>query len=170
MTDFEAVLLAHAKRYPLMRPQDYGKLAYQSEFGPEHMVADEQSAACLILSEWQAVESGAVLKNPEPIGNGLCRFHLTAGMLSPQRAAALAKLFSQSAREHTGTREGLEKRIAVLARQSVDGMGAWFADWREQGFPPVHHSDIFRAAYRPHYRVVIQALAAPLLARHTERP
>lgn len=142
-----------------MRPRDYFKLAYQSEFGPEHMIADEQSAAALILTEWQAVESNNVLENPEPIGNGLCRFHLVKGLCSPESAAALAGLFAQSAREHTGTREGLEARIAVLTRLSVDGVDAWLADWRANGFPPVRHSEDFRTAYRPHYRVLSQALA-----------
>ncbi|MBE0600374.1 MAG: hypothetical protein IH607_01200, partial [Firmicutes bacterium] len=145
MTEFEAVVREHKARYPLMQPQDYGKLAYQSEFGPEHIRSDERRAAGLILREWQAVKDGSVPLNPEPIGNGLCRFHLIAGEFSQERAGALAKLFAQSARAHTGSREGLEARIAVLARLPVDGMDAWLAEWRTNGFPPVHHSDIFRA-------------------------
>ncbi len=170
MTEFEAVVRAHTKRYPLMRPQDYAKLAYQSEFGPEHMIADEQSAAKYILSEWQGVEGGPVLQNLEPIGNGLCRFHLTGGMVSPESAGKLAKLFAQSAREHRGTREGLEKRIAVIARLPIAGMGAWLADWREQGVPPVHHSDNFRTVYRPHYRVLLETHAKQFLASRSVRP
>ena len=37
---FPALARLHARRYPLMAPQDFGKLAYQSEFGPGHMVSD----------------------------------------------------------------------------------------------------------------------------------
>ena len=169
ITEFEAIVREHAMRYPLMRPQDYGKLAYQSEFGPEHMIADEQSAARYILSEWQAVASGGVPQNPEPIGNGLCRFHLTKDMFSRENAAALARLFAQSARVHTGTPEGLETRIAILAQLPVDGMGVWLAGWRKEGYPAVHHSEAFRGAYHPHYRVLLETQARSMVTRRAIR-
>ena len=165
MTDFEDIVREHAMRYPLMQPQDFGKLAYQSEFGPEHMIADEPSAASMIISEWLAVEYTDVPLSPEPIGNGLCRFHLTREACTPENALLLAQAFAQSAREHTGTRAGLGAKIKLLEALPVAGMDAWLAAWRGQGCPPVHHSDAFRTAYHPHYRVVIEALAVPLLAR-----
>lgn len=34
----------HAARYPRMEPQDFGKLIYQSEFGPGHFIKDRKSA------------------------------------------------------------------------------------------------------------------------------
>lgn len=163
MTDFEAVVRAHTGRYPKMQPQDYGKLAYQSEFGAEHMIADEQSAAAYILSEWQSAKTGTVPCNPEPVGNGLCRFHMTAGDFSPDSAAELARLFIQSAREHTGTREGLDARFKALQRLPIDGMEQWLSAWCEQGCPPVHHSEVFRAAYRPHYRILREELTDRLI-------
>ena len=43
MSEFELILQAHSARYPLMEPQDYGKLVFQSEFGPEHLVSDVDS-------------------------------------------------------------------------------------------------------------------------------
>ena len=60
--DFLSVVNAHRTKYPLMKPQDYTKLAYQSEFGPEHFVRDMPQVEKSILGEW-----GAVLKNgPSP--------------------------------------------------------------------------------------------------------
>lgn len=162
MCEFTKIALAHAARYPLMLPQDFGKLAYQSAFGPEHMVEDAPGTAAFILSEWQAVDGGGAPVNPEPIGGGLCRFHMTRGLYSPENAAELARRFAQSAREHTGTKEGLEARLRVLARLPIDGMDAWLSLWRERGCPPVRHSEAFRAAYRPHYRVLRLELADSL--------
>ena len=159
MTEFEQIALAHRERYPLMRPRDFGKLAYQSEFGPEHMVTNEREIAAYILREWQAVSANAVPCNPEPIGNGICRLHLARETSSQEAAAALAELFMQSAREHTGTPEGLQKRLEILSRLPVSGMGAWLEAYRLQGCPPVHHSEEFRAAYQPHYRILLTPLA-----------
>lgn len=36
-----------------MAPQDYGKLAYQNEFGPGHMISDKQAAFDFLLQEWR---------------------------------------------------------------------------------------------------------------------
>lgn len=163
MTEFEAVVSDHYQRYPLMRPQDFGKLAYQSEFGPEHLVEDAQGAAMFVSREWQAAEDQGSPRNPEPIGNGLCRFHMTHTLFSPENAKALTAQFVRSAREHTGTREGLEIRVQYLFQLPVEGMAAWLAAWREQGFPPVRHSVVYRNAYRPHYRVLCAGYAQNLI-------
>ena len=42
--EFTQILEAHLGKHPLMEPQDFGKLVFQSEFGPEHMVSDRQQA------------------------------------------------------------------------------------------------------------------------------
>ncbi len=34
---FLQIVRDHRARYPLMQPQDYGKLAFQSEYGPKHL-------------------------------------------------------------------------------------------------------------------------------------
>ena len=52
---FLQILEEHAKRYPLMQPQDFGKLAYQSEFGPSHLLCDKQRAISALIDEWVAL-------------------------------------------------------------------------------------------------------------------
>lgn len=89
---------------------------------------------------------------PEPIGNGLCRFHLAA--CGEDRLSVLAELFCRSAREHRGSREGVERRLALIQKLEVPGMEEWLAQYRAKGCPPVHHSQAFREHYAPHYRVI----------------
>ena len=89
MTMFEEIARSHAARYPLMEPQDYGKLAFQCTFGPEHMVTDEAAVTAGILAEWESLPPSVAPRDPEPIGNGLCRFHLTGGY-DPVRDRAVA--------------------------------------------------------------------------------
>ena len=45
MEELKAILITHAKRYPLMQPRDAVKLIYQNEFGGGHLICDEE--ACL---------------------------------------------------------------------------------------------------------------------------
>lgn len=153
--EFAAVLRTHAARYPLMQPQDYGKLAFQSEFGPEHMVADREKAAQGILQEW-AQGCGQGARAPEPLGNGLARFYLGGDV---QDGALLAQLFWRTAQTHTGTQQGLQQRLALCAEAGCAGMDAWLAAYRARGCPALHHSEAYREAYRPHYRVIREEYA-----------
>ncbi len=163
MTEFIAVAQAHRLRYPLMQPVDFGKLAFQSEFGAEHLLADEQAVWRRIREEWETSPMGAPTLNPEPLGNGLCRFHLTRESFSPEAVTLLTRLFILAAAEHKGTAEGLDARLAALEGLPVDGIRAWLAAYRAQGCPPVHHSEAYRLAYQPHYRVLTEARAKLLL-------
>jgi|GEM_PF-1328487 len=159
MIDFQTIVDIHRIRYPLMQPQDYGKLAFQSAMGPEHMVSNEQAVVAYILQEWQMPDISAVPCNPEPIGQPICRYHLTVGGCSPDAAVVLAKLFIQSAKGHTGTWKTLHVMLNILEHQSVQGIQAWVAAYRRRGCPPVHHSEVFRNAYHPHYRILLTPLA-----------
>lgn len=152
MTEFEEILRAHRDRYPLMEPQDYGKLAFQSEFGPEHLVSDAESVLRYLKQEWSELPEGCSPIPPEPLGNGLCRFHL--GACTEEQLPLLAELFCRSAREHKGTREGLEKRLGALRGLNVPGMAEWLEQYEADGCPIVRHSQAFRDAYGPHYRVI----------------
>lgn len=149
-TEFAAILRAHMARYPRMEPQDFGKLAYQSEFGPEHLIRD-RAGVLAMLEEELALCTGAAIP-PEPIGNGLCRFHLEG--LSPEALPLLLELFCRTAAEHQGSAAGLAWRIALLEALDVPGITKWLSGWRAEGLPAVRHSPTFRDAYAPHYRLL----------------
>lgn len=152
MTEFERIVQEHRARYPQMEPQDFGKLAFQSEFGPEHMVTDAEAVLRYLEQEWSELPPDHQPIPPEPIGNGLCRFHLSA--CGPEQLPALAERFCRSAQEHKGTREGLHVRLAVLRGLDVPGMEQWLEEYEAAGCPMVRHSRTFREAYGPHYRVL----------------
>ncbi len=152
MKEFELILQAHGERYPQMEPQDYGKLVFQSEFGPEHLVSDVESVLRYLKQEWRELPEGCPVISPDPIGNGLCRFHLSA--CTEEQLPLLAELFRRSAQEHRGTREGLDARFEVVRALNIPGMEEWLAEYRAAGCPPVRHSQTFRDHYAPHYRVI----------------
>lgn len=178
--DFFTILQEHAARYPLMQPQDYAKLLYQSEFGPRHLAAQPDN----LPQEWQALPPGAPppLCQPEPIGGGFSRFHLTHAQQPAEAAPLLLQLFRLTAQAKQGAPDGLKQRLELLLRlpqaAALPHIRAWLADWQKNGFPPVHHSPIFRQAYQPHYRLLRSdyagffpaLLAAAQLAQTTPRP
>ena len=152
MREFEEILQVHRERYPLMEPQDYGKLAFQSEFGPEHLVSDAESVLRYLKQEWSELPEGSPVILPEPIGNGLCRFHLSS--CTEEQLPRLAELFCRSAQEHKGTRAGLDERLACVKALEIPGMEEWLAEYEAADCPAVRHSQTFRDHYAPHYRVI----------------
>ena len=150
--DFLEIAEEHRARYPLMEPQDFAKLAYQSEFGPAHMVQSPDKVLAALMAERK--ESGVAPLPPEDVGNGLCRFHITQALSTLSELPLIGRMFAQTMATAEGTEEGLAQKLEVLAALPVPGMGEYLEGWRREGCPPVRHSETFRAAYNPHYRVL----------------
>lgn len=153
-----SVLQSHLSRYPQMEPQDFGKLAYQHAFGPEHLISSPEQVLEGIGKERAALCPDSASHEREQIGNGLCRFPLSA-LKDELDEALLAKLFFLTAREHTGSRALLDESLTLLEALPVPGMTKWLSDYRAKGCPPVSHSETYRMAYRPHYRLLREEYA-----------
>lgn len=143
-----------------MQPQDFGKLAFQSEFGPEHLVSDAQQAETFLTQEWLALPKDNLAnilqdrqEDIQKIGDSLYRFPLSM-CGSADEARLLAHLFIATAGECRGTEEGLEEKMELIRAMHISGMEEWAAAWKQEGYPPVHHSRIYRDIYKPHYRLV----------------
>ena len=177
MQTFLEILRSHRLRYPGMAPQDLVKLAYQSEFGPEHLHPDQDSFLSALLEEWAALPRDRSPHPPEEIGNGLCRFYLDPALDPAEAAPLLAALCLRTAAEHRGTPEGLAARLEQLERTAIPGLSEYLSDYRSQGCPPVHHSPAFRRSHCPHYRILAAdyahyfpaLLAVQRLSAHTSR-
>lgn len=152
--DFCSVIQTHRTHYPQMEPQDYGKLAYQIEFGPRHMVLEPEAVFSYLRWEWETIPSGNSPVPVEDIGNGLSRFHLTGDCDVEMAAPLLAKLFLMTVQEHHGSQDGLFRKLEQLGRLDIPGLDSWLTEYKQQGCPAVHHSEAFRAAYHPHYRLL----------------
>lgn len=146
------IIKTHLDRYPLSEPRDLLKLCYQSEFGPEHLVEDREKAQNYILAEWKTAALPQM--PPEDIGNGLVRFHMTNEYAPEIAASLLTELFLRTAREHKGTMSGLEERLKIAETFALPGTEEVFAAYRAAGCPAVRHSETYRGAYEPHYRLL----------------
>ena len=168
--EFQTVLAEQLELYPLMRPQDCAKLAYQNALGPVHYTLDRGQFLKDLLEDWGAVPASGRSDPPEGIGNGLCRFHLAGTNDLPLAAPLLAELFHLTAEREWGTREDLERNLRVMETLEMPGMLPWLKAYREKGCPPVRHSRVYRETYHPRYRVVASAYGGsfPALLRVAE--
>ena len=152
----ESILRQHAARYPLMEPTDAVKLLYQNEFGGGHLIADE--AACLAYLRAEHGKTPASPYYAEDLGNGICRVYL-GGVTDVE---ALGRAFLASAAKHKGSLPAFLEKLEVLRRLTEEGafafsleaLDAYLTDYEKAGYPPVSHSENYRKAYQPAYRVV----------------
>lgn len=167
-TAVRAFLLAQCARYPQLRPADLLKALHQSTFGCGHLVRDPSAAADFIRREAAgcAKPNGPVV---EELPGGFVRVHLWAleeWGLSPEE---LAERFAASAAIVCGSVKEMEGRLAVLLELAHEGALPFgyeetaraAEDWRSRGYPACHHSEEFRRAYAPAYRVLWKAYLPP---------
>lgn len=168
MNSLASLLDQHVRSHPELELQDAIKFLYQSCMGPSHLGLEPQAALDWLEAEWAGVEGAADAPPTEPLGSGLCRLSLAACKGQGLEPSTLAALFLETAQTVTPNRQELENSLKLLynlpfPRSEVDQA---LADYRQAGMPAVHHSDRYRRAYAPAYRVVEQDLARllPLLS------
>ena len=154
------ILLAHAKRYPQMRPTDAVKLIYQNEFGGGHLIRDEEAVLNYLRQEYESVEKNASMPLYEDIGNGVVRVNLAA--VRETDLEKLGQAFIRSAAEHKGSLDSFKGKLAVLSEMTergtfafgTDELKSYLTEYAKAGFPAVSHSPEYRQAYKPAYRII----------------
>lgn len=159
--EFAEVYRRHLARYPLLQPVDAIKLAYQSELGPAHL-APQPREALRRLQEERAAARPASVPLLEDIG-GAVRLHLNAAQFGAEREKIAAWMFCRTAQQRRGNAAGYAQKLELLLeREDAFAPGALreaIAAHRRAGCPMVSHSETYRRAYAPCYRVVDSRLA-----------
>ena len=157
-------LIQHGKDYPCLQAQDVFKYLFQSAYGCEHLVGDGQAALRYIQTEFAAMGERAEARI-EPLDGAYSRVHL--GVLREGlRPETLARLFCLSAKKEDGEQQlnaSLEIARELVTSKELPLDAAAFAQalqkWQALGCPAIHHSETFRAAYFPAYRVIANRYA-----------
>ena len=152
-------------KYPHCNAQDFIKLAYQAEFGCEHIMGD--FVLGYIESEL-AVSNNADTTLYESISDEYCRVHLSEYKRQGYPPEVLAKCM-QSVHSN-GSVDGLLKRLDAFLQEIACGQinidlndaKELVSQYRQIGCPALHHSKIFRDRYEPHYRVIYRKHAVLL--------
>lgn len=156
------IFSAHVARYPLMTAQDAVKLLYQNHFGPGHMISDPESAMRRLFEEWSGVPHDPDSPLLENIGNGFIRVHLSAWSMEELSPQLLCRDFLRSAHSHRGEQEGFLDKLNLLHELvsqggfpfSAEELQEYLSGYAAAGYPAVSHSEVYRKAYHPAYRVI----------------
>ena len=159
MEKTKAFFLEQCARYPTLRPQDLLKALHQSVFGCGHFISDEAAAFRFLQQECETPGPSAEI---ELLDGDYCRLplgYLTRTGLSQE---ALFRLFVLSAEEPAVSGEALQNKLDLLLQLADEQrlpfshteLAAAVAEWKNAGFPLCRHSQEFRDAYHPTYRVI----------------
>ncbi len=169
-------LITHYQKYPRLQIQDILKFLYQSSFGCEHLVSDLDAVIERIRKE-----NEGCCKENENLLDGLdgnySRIHFSY-MNQGLSVETLGKLFLKSAQNEPTGMKDLENKLHV-ARElvcenilpfSLNEFEEEIEAWKKNGYPAIHHSDVFRTSYNPAYRVISNKYIPflPLFARIDE--
>ncbi len=170
--DFVTCLREQLSLHPAMQPQDVLKLCYQAARGAEHLLADTARARAYFNQEYAATRVDASTPLFEPISENIARVNIAAWKASDLPADWLFRMFVHTANVPMGGAELLAQYVDQAAA-IVSDMPGWndaLTQWQEAGMPAVHHSEAYRAAERPAYRIVNGYFRCilPLLERLTQ--
>ncbi len=166
--DLKSLLLKQYELYPKVQIQDMVKLIYQNEFAGGHLITDENDSLRRLREEYASLKeyppnSTIPAENAfEDIGNGMCRLHLQPLHNIDISLATINKFFVSTANSTSGSIRGFEKKLGILKQcckdralpYPLEELEAYLNSYRSRGYPPVRHSEEYRAAYSPAYRVV----------------
>jgi hypothetical protein len=154
----------HLQRYPRMELPDIYKLLHQSALGPGHAVDDPAAARARLQAEAASAGTGPDDPIADPISpdGRLARINLRPYLDEGHVLDLLADAFIRTAQSYPGAADKLVKFCGCLGDLAgaggipfpQDEVERYFQSVADQGYPAVHHSDTYRKAYRPAYRVV----------------
>lgn len=163
---FRLILAQHAARYPGFQVQDLYKLVYQGALGSEHAVADASQAREWLEREVDGLTDGPQEPVIEPISADwqVVRVNLRPYVADGGDLKALLEGFIRTAQEYKGTVAQLRRYWCYSEQMAEEGalglavnaLKSFFDEMQAREFPTVHHSQEYKRAYRPAYRVVVR--------------
>jgi len=180
----DKILLKHYVLYPEMQIQDMVKLIYQNEFGGGHLIKNKEDSLKRLQEEYHSIggysfscnqSDGSINSNMEQhnqlfvdIGNNLCRLDLK--VLKKIRDKNICNIdlktinsfFVNTSNSVFGSIQRFEKKLEILMEccrskilpYHVTEVEDYLREYKAKGYPAVSHSEVYRSAYSPSYRVV----------------
>jgi len=159
----ESAVIEEITSRPLAGASDIYKLIHQSLFGPGHIIQNEDSARSYLLREMASLGSSLPGERLyDELGGGIIRVNLRPFRDSNGSTEELLRAMIETANANAGTPEAMAKRIKearrLLEKQNkkelADELSSLAEKLAANGYPASHHSEIYRDAYKPAYRIV----------------
>ena len=159
---FEKAVLQQLASHPALTITDLVKLAYQSGMGSAHLQMAGGCMAAQLESEWDAV-MGQKAKEPllQDISGGYARLDLRAWQEKGLPLWAVKRLFALAQSLPNGMERllaGLDELLSMTAQGrlpfAMEHVESELNAYRAAGCPVISHSQAYRRAYDPAYRLV----------------
>lgn len=165
-------LQEQAACHPATEPVDVIKLCYQAAFGAEHLLEDTEAAFQYLQREYDRIQPDEKEPLYESISDGICRVNLRAWKQRKLPVSWLFRMFAETAslsrQEFRSQQEGATgiahfqaclKEAAKLVNEGAFGFDpktweAFLASYCTDCPAAVHHSEAYRQAEKPAYRLV----------------
>lgn len=156
-------LMTQFSIHPSMTPQDVAKLCYQAARGAEHLLSNPDRARGYLLQELETTPADGNIPLIELISDTVARVNLAAWKAQGLSADLLFELFAATAQVSGAGEDRLPTYLAEvgawLERESdppvIPAEWQTFLRWYEEtGCPAIHHSEAYRQAEKPAYRIV----------------
>ena len=172
MVDKDAVkasITSQMALYPESRLQDLYKSFFQDRFGPGHIIKDRQSALDYIISELASADTliGPITESCGWQGNYV-RVNLSViddGLMTAEQMADALMASAKEVKEQDIERWKTEwaEIVAIIEKEYPDipdlaSDKAKIEELLASGQYAYHHSDVYNAAYHPHYRIIAKVL------------
>ena len=151
-------LFEHIRSHPVLELQDIFKFLYQRHMGPGHAIPEETVARERLIREWEQTAPDPELPLYELLGGGMARLNLApcrAGGFRPDHVLAL---FLQTActfvADPAGLREDLARLPDIPLPFPQDETAGAVERYLAAGCPAISHSETYRKAWSPAYRIV----------------
>lgn len=155
---FKDYLKEQYRLHPAMQLRDAMKLCYQASFGAEHAISDMAAAKKYLREELRGVKADPDMPLYERISEGVCRVNLAAWKARGWPVDWLFRMFSSSA-QPGGALCRFQEEVSELAGKGGLPFEQKKWDTYVKAYmlskpAPVHHSEEYRAAEKPAYRIV----------------
>lgn len=135
-----------------MELRDVIKMCYQASFGAEHLLEDLDGARRYFNEEFDKVEPRDVPVY-EYISEDVARVDLGAWKASKMPKEWLFDLFVMATKETYGGEAKMLDNLAEVVKMMPE-MEGLIEEYKAGGIRPVHHSQSYREAHKPAYRLV----------------
>ena len=159
MKNFEKIVLNQVALHPSCEPTDLIKLCFQAAYGAEHLIADVERAKHFFYTEYEAT-SPKDCAAFEEISDKYCRVNIAAWKFRGYDPDRLFDIFIDTARRSAPADDGISPFLDTVGHIAERGglpfsVEAWQTVLSQYEGGPVHHSQHYRDAEAPAYRVVL---------------
>ena len=154
----------HLSRYPLMQVQDVYKMLYQGEFGVKHIIDNPEAARRYLDIELEQVNPDAYMSLWEVItpDSSMIRINLRsfkANNLDPDKLWEAMVKTAEIVKGDSIRFVDYWQQVMLAIEEGIlwfpgQEANVYLQTMQDHGLPAVHHSEIYREAYHPSYRVI----------------